>query len=516
MTKKAIADFAGVRQFTVAADDDGIRLDRWFKRHMPDASFAIVSRWARTGQLRVDGARATPGDRLNEGQVLRVPPLDLEAVKAGKTERERPILTEEQIEFAEGLVIHRDAQAMVINKPPGLATQGGTKTHDHVDMLLDGLMFERNDRPKLVHRLDKDTSGALLLARTSRSAAHFAKSFASRTARKIYWAIIIGVPSIDEGLIDLPLAKQPGTGGEKMHVDEKEGAPSRTRYRVIERAGNAAAWVELQPFTGRTHQLRVHMAAIGHPIVGDGKYGGKEAFLSGSISRKMHLHARRLRIDHPDGTPLDVLADLPSHFSETLLSLGFSESEGDLPLQDDIKPGAGEKKAIEKRAATAHAKDMRKAKRGERRSRNGPAPSERPGKPDSRKSSATTRAAPGARPGPAKAGWGKSGDRKPSGPKAGPGKFDAQKAAGERSGSSRFSGERSGGERSGGERSGSERYNSERGGGERSGPARSGPSRSGPSRSGSTRPDGPRGGAGKSGAPRSSAGKPPPRRPRGD
>ena len=352
-------DPAGVRQFTVASDDDGIRLDRWFKRHMPDASFAIVSRWARTGQLRVDGARATPGDRITEGQVLRVPPLEPVATSA-KTARPRPVLTEDQITFAEALVIHRDAQALVINKPPGLATQGGTKTHEHVDGLLDALMFERDDRPKLVHRLDKDTSGVLLLARTSRAAAHFAKAFSSRTARKIYWAIVLDVPSVSEGFIDLPLAKQPGSGGEKMHVDKEEGMPARTRYRVIERAGNRAAWVELQPFTGRTHQLRVHMAAIGHPIIGDGKYGGKDAFLSGSISRKMHLHARRLRIDHPDGSPLDVKADLPAHFAETLASLGFEESEGDLPLEADVKPGIAEKKAAEKRAATAHAKDLRK------------------------------------------------------------------------------------------------------------------------------------------------------------
>jgi len=380
---KGAADPAGVRQFTVDAEDDGIRLDRWFKRHMPDASFAIVSRWARTGQLRVDGARATPGDRLAEGQVLRVPPLEpMTAAKATRAARPRPVLSADQIAFAESLVIHRDAQALVINKPPGLATQGGTKTTEHVDGLLDALMFERNDRPRLVHRLDKDTSGALLLARTARSAAHFARAFASRTARKVYWAIVVGVPDRDEGIIDMPLAKQPGTGGEKMHVDDENGMPARSRYRVIERAGNRAAWVELQPFTGRTHQLRVHMAALGHPIVGDGKYGGKDAFLTGAISRKMHLHARRIRIDHPDGSPLDVRADLPAHFAETLASLGFEESEGDLPLEADVKPGAGEKKAAEKRASAAHAKDMRKARRGERRGRGasgGPGRPTRPG-----------------------------------------------------------------------------------------------------------------------------------------
>ncbi|MCW2383166.1 23S rRNA pseudouridine955/2504/2580 synthase [Sphingobium sp. B2D3B] len=393
-------DLAGVRQFTVRAEDDGIRLDRWFKRHMPEASFAIVSRWARTGQLRVDGARATPGDRIAEGQTLRVPPLDVAAVKeAGKAPRPRPILTEDQINFAEGLVIHRDAQAIVINKPPGLATQGGTKTHEHVDGLLDALMFERDDRPRLVHRLDKDTSGALLLARTSRSAAHFAKSFSSRTARKVYWAIVMGVPSVSDGFIDLPLAKQPGTGGEKMHVDEKDGLPARTRYRVIERAGNRAAWVELQPHTGRTHQLRVHMAEIGHPIVGDGKYGGKEAFLSGSISRKMHLHARRIRIDHPDGSPLDVKAEPPFHFAETLASLGFDVNEGDLPLEIDLQPTASDRKAADKRASTAHAKDMRKARRGERRSRSAPDKPERFKGPPKPRGKGAKPAGPAARPG---------------------------------------------------------------------------------------------------------------------
>ncbi|EZP70412.1 Pseudouridine synthase [Sphingomonas paucimobilis] len=355
-----------VRQFRVGADDDGIRLDRWFQRHLPDVGFNTVSRWARTGQLRVDGARAAPGDRISEGQSIRVPPAEPKAETA-KPRRVRPQLSEDQVAFAQSMVIHRDAQAIVINKPPGLATQGGTKTEDHVDGLLDALEFDLDQRPKLVHRLDKDTSGALLVARTARSAAFFAKAFSSRTARKVYWAIVIGVPSIDDGMIELPIAKQPGTGGEKMHVDEEEGLPSRSRYRVIERAGNRAAWVELQPYTGRTHQLRVHMAAIGHPIVGDGKYGGKDAFLSGTISRKMHLHARRIRVDHPDGGRVDVRAELPEHFAASLASLGFDLSAGDLPLDEEIerKPTRED----EKKAARAHAKQVRKGRRGERRSR---------------------------------------------------------------------------------------------------------------------------------------------------
>ena len=355
-----------VRTFTVAPDDDGIRLDRWFKRHMAEISFAQVSRWARTGQLRLDGKRATPGDRIEAGQSIRVPPAEPPAPEKAKPKRERPPLTDDQIAFAQEVVIHRDSQAIVINKPPGLATQGGTKTHEHVDGLLDALQFDAEGRPKLVHRLDKDTSGALLLARTSRAATYFGKSFASRTARKVYWALVTGVPSIEDGFIDLPLAKQPGTGGEKMHVDEKEGLPARTRYRMIERAGNSTAWLELQPLTGRTHQLRAHLAAIGHPIVGDGKYGGQDAFLTGGISRKMHLHARRIRIDHPDGGRLDVTAEPPAHFAESLAHLGFDPELGDLPL-DEVK--FSETPEGKRRAAGAAAKARRKERKGERRSR---------------------------------------------------------------------------------------------------------------------------------------------------
>ena len=353
-----------VRQFTVSPDDDGIRLDRWFKRNLPDASFNIVSRWARTGQLRVDGKRAAPGDRIEAGQVVRVPPAEPQAASRQKPEKQT--LSEDQIAYVNDMVIHRDPAAIVVNKPPGLATQGGTGTTTHLDGLLDGLADDSGARPKLVHRLDKDTSGVLLLARTARAAAFFSKAFSGRTARKVYWAIVAGVPSIDDGIIDLPLAKQPGTGGEKMHVDEEEGLAARTRYRVIERAGNRAAWVELQPHTGRTHQLRVHMAAIGHPIVGDGKYGGPEAFLTGTISRKLHLHARRLRIDHPEGGRIDVTAELPTHFEETVANLGFDPALADLPL-DEVK--FGETPEGKRKAATAAAKARRKERKGERRSR---------------------------------------------------------------------------------------------------------------------------------------------------
>ncbi|MGH6617797.1 RluA family pseudouridine synthase [Sphingomonas sp.] len=364
-TKKAAGNEAEVRQFNVGADDDGIRLDRWFKRHLPDTSFTTVAKWARTGQLRVDGARATPGDRIAAGQAIRVPPA--EPVRADAPQkRERPPLTDEQADYIREMVIHRDKQAIVLNKPAGLATQGGTKTHEHVDGLLDGLLFDGESRPKLVHRLDKDTSGALLIARTTRAAAFFAKSFSSRSAKKVYWALVVGVPSIEDGMIELPIAKQPGSGGEKMHVDEAEGSPARTRYRVIERAGNNTAWLELIPYTGRTHQLRVHLSAIGHPIVGDGKYGGQAAFLTGGISRKMHLHSRRIRIDHPDGGEIEVQAELPTHFAESLKHLGFDEMLGNMMPLDTPPPPS---KAVKKQQAKQHAKNLRKDRKGERRRR---------------------------------------------------------------------------------------------------------------------------------------------------
>ncbi|KLE33763.1 RluA family pseudouridine synthase [Aurantiacibacter luteus] len=355
---------AEVRQFTVGADDDGMRLDRWFKRHLPQVGFGTVSRWARTGQLRVDGKRVKPEDRLVAGQMLRVPPggEDKDAAK-----RQRRALSAEEEAEAEAMLITRTKTALVLNKPPGLATQGGTKTTRHVDGLLDAYAGEDEPRPRLVHRLDKDTSGVLLVARTPGSAASYSKRFSSRSAKKIYWALVVGVPEVREGTVEAALAKQPGTGGEKMHIDEENGQPARTAYRVVDRAGTRAAWVELQPFTGRTHQLRVHMAAIGHPIVGDGKYGGQDAYLTGSISRKMHLHARRLIIDGPGGEEIDAVASLPEHFAASMEQLGFDEGLSDAgPVAAPPPERSREEK---KQAAKAHAKQYRKARRGERGSR---------------------------------------------------------------------------------------------------------------------------------------------------
>ena len=351
--------------FTIAEDDDGIRLDRWFQRHAVGTSFNIVSRWARTGAIRLNGTKAAPGDRIAAGQTLVYPDSLPEPTPATRPRLEiddREPLSQAQIDYIQGMVIYQDRHAIVINKPPGLATQGGIGITTHVDGLLDGLTGEMTTRPKLVHRLDKDTSGVLLLARTARAAAFFSKAFAGRDAKKTYWALTIGVPAVEAGEIDAPLSKQPGSGGEKMHVDPETGLKSKTRYRVIERAAGRAAWVEFSPLTGRTHQIRVHAAAIGHAIVGDAKYGGKEAFLTGGISRKLHLHARRLVIGGPDNSHIDITAEPAAHITESFTMLGFDPALG-APLV--IVPLSATPKPKSRRLSTATSGN----RRGERRSR---------------------------------------------------------------------------------------------------------------------------------------------------
>lgn len=361
-----------VRQFIVGEDDAGVRLDRWFKRHLPQVGFATISRWARTGQIRVDGKRAKPEDRLEAGQQIRVPPGGETSAKPAPT---RKPLSQDDIDAARDMVIVETPAAVVLNKPPGLATQGGTKTTRHVDGLLDAFVAKDSKgdqpRPRLVHRLDKDTSGVLLIAKTPGSAAFFSKRFSGRSAKKVYWALVVGVPDVREGTIDAALAKQPGSGGEKMHVDHEGGQPAKTRYRVVDTAGKRAAWLELEPLTGRTHQLRVHCAAMGHPIIGDGKYGGQDAFLTGTISRKMHLHARRLVIDAPKDaqgkTEIDATAELPEHFAASMEQLGFDPATSTAePLRQSTVERSPEEK---KQAARQHAKQYRKARRGERRGR---------------------------------------------------------------------------------------------------------------------------------------------------
>jgi 23S rRNA pseudouridine955/2504/2580 synthase len=226
------------------------------------------------------------------------------------------------------LVIYRDDDVIALNKPAGLAVQGGTKTTRHLDAMLDALRFGSKERPRLVHRLDRDTSGVLLLARSARVAAKLGKTFQGRDVRKMYWALVAGVPEVSRGRIDLPVAKRLGRRGERMTADAQEGKRAVTLYSVIETAAKKASWLALWPLTGRTHQLRVHCAAMGHPIIGDAKYGGKSAFLAAEgVARRLHLHARALCLPHPSGKgEIRVVADLPGHMAESWDLFGFDRN----------------------------------------------------------------------------------------------------------------------------------------------------------------------------------------------
>jgi len=315
----------GVDIVTVGPEDGAGRLDRWFRRHYPGINHGRLEKLLRTGQVRVDGKRARAGDAVEPGQAIRVPPL-AELPTPPPARRVRP----EDEELLRRLVLYRDNSAIVINKPAGLAVQGGTNTGRHVDGLLDTLRFDMGERPRLVHRLDKDTSGVLLIARTVAAAAFFTRAFREKTTRKIYWAAVVGVPQMAQGRIDLALAKRAGPGGERIQVDDEDGKSAVTYYRVMDHTGDGASWLALLPITGRTHQLRAHCAAIGTPIIGDGKYGGSAAHLAGVIAANgLHLHASSLAIPSPEGGLLQVTAPLPRHMRETWDLLGFAGDEGD-------------------------------------------------------------------------------------------------------------------------------------------------------------------------------------------
>jgi 23S rRNA pseudouridine955/2504/2580 synthase len=310
---------------TVADGETDLRLDRWFKRHYPWLGHGRLEKLLRTGQIRVDGGRAKASTRLEPGQTIRIPPLgEPPKDEAGKPRAAKPVkASPERVAELQAAVLHKDDSVLVINKPPGLATQGGTGQSEHLDGLLDYLRFGAAERPRLVHRLDKDTSGVLLLARSASAAAKLAQALRARDAHKLYWALVVGVPQQRQGKIVLALSKLPGAAGERMVADEEDGKNAVTLYRTIDTAGRRAAWLAMAPLTGRTHQLRVHCAAIGTPIVGDGKYGGQEAYLTGGVSRKLHLHARGIRLPHPDGGNLEVRAPLPAHMAATWDFLGL-------------------------------------------------------------------------------------------------------------------------------------------------------------------------------------------------
>ena len=307
-----------------------MRLDRWLKRRFPGVPHARLHKWLRTGQVRLDGKRAKAGDRVCTGQGVRVPPVD-EALPPPI-----PPVTEADAVALKARILHRDARVLAVNKPPGLAVQGGTGLSRHLDGLLDALRFDSGDRPRLAHRLDKDTSGVLLLGRDAAATAKLAAAFRAHAARKLYWAVVVGAPKPASGRVRLALAKAPGRRGERMAPGPAGAKKAETLYRVVESAGQKAAWLALEPLTGRTHQLRAHCLALGAPILGDGKYGGRAAFLDlGSGGRKLHLHARAIRIPHPGGGVLEVTAPLPAHMIETWQLFGFDEGTAEAGFAEE-------------------------------------------------------------------------------------------------------------------------------------------------------------------------------------
>src|SRR6516162_3486696 len=315
----------------VASEDGAVRLDRWFKRHYPALSHSRLERLLRTGRIRVDGKRARSSDRVAPGQAIRIPPLDEMTAPAPQISQQVSSGDDAMLRDA---VLHRDDAVIVLNKPPGLAVQGGSGTERHLDGMLDALRFGSEVRPRLVHRLDKETSGVLVLARTVAAAAFLTRAFREKTTRKIYWAIVVGLPKLRQGRIDLPLAKLPGHEGERVRADTEEGKRAITYYHVAESVGSQASWLALLPVTGRTHQLRAHCAAIGTPILGDAKYGAAAAHLAGVPgAKRVHLHARALAIPHPLGGTLRVIASLPRHMRQSWEFFGFPDDIED-PFTD--------------------------------------------------------------------------------------------------------------------------------------------------------------------------------------
>ena len=337
---------SGVQTLTVTPDEDGQRLDRWFRAHFPHVTQVRIEKMCRKGEIRVDGARVKGATRIEAGQAIRVPPIPEPQARPDSPPKAPSGSDAEMIQRA---VLWKDDHIIALNKPPGLPSQGGSGLGNrHVDALADALRFGRSEKPMLVHRLDKDTSGVLLLARSARIARKLSEAFRARETRKIYWAAVAGVPQPRAGTIRFGLVKAPGRGsageGEKMrcvHPRDIATTPDAKRattdYTVLSSLGTRVSWVALVPVTGRTHQLRAHMAEIGHPIVGDGKYGGSGqenlgegwgAQLGGEISRKLHLHARSIRFAHPiTGDTVTITAPLPEHMARTWKTLEWRESD---------------------------------------------------------------------------------------------------------------------------------------------------------------------------------------------
>ena len=323
-----------VQTVTVSADENNMRVDRFLEARFPGLSFSHIQRIVRKGELRVNGKRVDSKDRLEMGHSVRIPPLKLDAPKksSGLSEAE-----EKTLAALKDMILFEDDDLMVLNKPAGLAVQGGSGTVRHLDQMLEAMRDAKGQKPRLVHRLDKETSGCLLVAKTRFAASELTGAFRSRSARKIYWALVAGVPKPKQGRISTYLAKEEREDDSFMRVAKhgEEGASHAvTYYAVVETSAQKLAWVSLKPVTGRTHQLRAHMEHIGHPIVGDPKYFQKENWeLPGGLQNRLHLLARRISIPHPRGGVIDVSAPLPPHMQQSWNLLGLDASRFD-PIED--------------------------------------------------------------------------------------------------------------------------------------------------------------------------------------
>jgi 23S rRNA pseudouridine955/2504/2580 synthase len=323
-----------VQTVVVAADEANMRVDRFLEARFPGLSFSHIQRIVRKGELRVNGKRADSKDRLEEGQSVRIPPLKLDAPKAAASFSEAAKKTHDALK---DMILFEDDDVMVLNKPAGLAVQGGSGITRHVDQMLETMRDAKGQRPRLVHRLDRETSGCLLVAKTRFAATALTGSFRHRSARKIYWALVAGVPKPKQGRISTYLAKEENEDDSIMRVAAHgdEGASHAvTYYAVVETSATKLAWVSLKPVTGRTHQLRAHMAHIDHAIVGDPKYFNKENWqLPGGLQNRLHLLARRIMIPHPRGGFIDATAPLPPHMLQSWNLLGLEADRFD-PIEN--------------------------------------------------------------------------------------------------------------------------------------------------------------------------------------
>ena len=320
---------APLETILVGSADAGLRLDRWFRLHFPEVGYSYLQKLLRSGQVRVDSRRAQANLRLQAGQQVRVPQVVRKPV-ASRPSLVPPLgLSKADHNFIERLILYEDDHVLVLDKPFGIAVQGGTGTRRHIDGLLAGMDERFGDRPRLVHRLDRDTTGVLLVAKHRHAAAKLGRVFQTRSAAKTYWALVKGVPRPPQGKIEAALVKAAGPGGDRVRKaepgEQDQAMHATTHYSVIDRVAHKVAWVSLKPVTGRQHQLRAHMALIGHAIVGDGKYEGDKVLADSGIETKLHLHARRLIIPHPvAGEPrIDVTAPLPPHMRKTWDLLGL-------------------------------------------------------------------------------------------------------------------------------------------------------------------------------------------------